>query len=101
MAAVRSMGGRPITLNPEVVFRRIGEEAVLVPVRGESAVEGELFALNEVGAFIWERLAEGVLPDAIAQRIAEVFDVDVLQANEDLDRFLHELVAAGCTKDGL
>lgn len=98
MTSERSTGGRPICLSPEVVFRRVGDEAVLVPVRGQSAVEGELFSLNEVGAFIWERLLEGIAAEEIPARIVESFEVELAQAQADLDRFVEELVAAGCAE---
>jgi hypothetical protein len=79
-----------------LVFRRIGDEGVLVPTTGQAATSGKLFAVNELGALIWELLTEGAEPAEIVRTITNTFEVDEVQAALDLDRFLDQLAAAGC-----
>jgi hypothetical protein len=73
-----------------VRFRRIGEEAILLNL--ETLL---YFHLDEVGAFIWERLETGEPPDRIADAVAGTFAVDAATARRDLDPLLASLVAAG------
>ena len=79
-----------------IVFRRIGDEGVLVPTVGQLAVEGKLFAVNELGALIWGLLCKGIEPARIAQEITETYNVEQAEALADLGSFIEDLVAAGC-----
>jgi hypothetical protein len=81
--------------NPAVVRRTIGGEVILVPVTGELASLREVYVLNGVGDFVWERLdgtrsLEGILEEMIA-----TFDADRGTLRGDLLRHVSELVAMG------
>lgn len=73
-----------------VRFRRVGDEAVLLNL--DSML---YYHLDEVGAFIWERLEAGEPPDQIAEAIARTFAVDAATARRDLDALVEALVEAG------
>ncbi len=80
------------TKNPDVIFRRVEEGAVLL-----SAKDEVYFGLNEVGAFIWETLTPELdssddIRDALVQKYPDV-DPDVIAV--DLAEILDELVKAG------
>ena len=80
------------TKNPDVIFRRVEEGAVLL-----SAKDEVYFGLNEVGAFIWETLSPDLgstdnIKDALVQKYPDV-DPDVIAA--DLTEIMDELVKAG------
>ncbi len=81
---------------PDIIFRRIGDESVLVPAGGGAITEGRLFLLNEVGAFIWDLLEEMDDPELLAAKMVDNFEVDTPQAGMDLQTFLEELMEAGC-----
>ena len=76
--------------NPDVVFRIIAGEAILVPVSREAQAVGELFTLNEVGAFIWERLDGRRKLGEILEEILAEYEVSRAQADKDL----RELIAS-------
>ena len=77
--------------NPEVVFRVIAGEAILVPVSRDAQAVGELFTLNEVGAFIWERLdGKRKLEDILEEIVAE-YEVSREQADRDLRELIDSL----------
>jgi hypothetical protein len=79
----------------EVVTRRVAGETLLVPVRGELADLRNLYALNEAGAFIWQRLdGRHALPD-IQQAMVASLKVEPEQAGADLEEFVTGLRAAG------
>lgn len=79
----------------DVVQRNVAGEAFLVPVRGRLADLRELFVLNEVGSWIWERLDGRTSQEAITESLAAEFEVEAVQARLDLEEFLEQLVSAG------
>lgn len=77
--------------SPDVVVRTIADETFLLPVRGDLARTSELFALSEVGRFVWD-LADG--SRGIEEIVAEVvssFEVGEEQARADVERFVAQL----------
>jgi hypothetical protein len=79
----------------DVVQRTVAGEAFLVPVRGRLADLQELFVLNEVGSWIWERLDGRTSQEAITESLTAEFGVEAAQARRDLEEFLEQLVSAG------
>lgn len=77
--------------NPDIVFRRIADECVLVPVRNNMRNLERIYSLNDVGARVWELIDGAATVGAIRSRIAEEFDVDGTTAESDLREFLAEL----------
>ena len=76
----------------EIVTRRIGGEALRVPVYGDLANMARIFALDLVAAFIWEQLdGEKSLKD-IRDGVLGAFDVKEEKAEtaeEDQIRLQH------------
>ena len=70
--------------NPDVVYRVIAGEAILLPISKETQVAGRLFSLNETGAFIWELLDGKRNLAEILIAILDEHDVDESTAREDL-----------------
>jgi hypothetical protein len=54
---------------------------------------GEYFSLDPVGARMWEGLAAGQSPEAIAETIAREYDVNVDRARGDLSSLVDQLVS--------
>lgn len=69
------MNGRLPRRSADVVARRVAGEMLLVPVRGDMADLKGVFALNPVGAFIWDRLDGAVDEQALVRAICEAFVV--------------------------
>lgn len=82
--------------NQEYIKRILVEECVLVPIHQENLETGSIYALNEVGAELWECLANPASIDQLAATLREEYEVenedDLLQ---DLRTFLDELEARG------
>ena len=76
-----------------IVHRRIGTEAVLVPIRGDVADLESIYTLNGVGQRVWELLDGEKTVAAIREAIVQEFDVDADTAGKDLLEFLKELLA--------
>jgi hypothetical protein len=76
-----------------MVFRKIGDECILVPIRQGVGDLESIYTLNETAARIWELLdgtAKGV---EIRDKIIEEFDVTPEEAEEDLVHHLQELAS--------
>jgi len=77
--------------SPRVVFRRINEECLLIPLTDNIADMDSLYRLNETGVFIWEQIdGERDIRD-ITARMAEEFDVGPDEAEKDILEFLDQV----------
>ena len=79
----------------DVVARRVLDETLLVPVRGLVAQRMEIFSLNPVAAFVWDRLAERAGVETLVQAIVAEFEVDAERARADLEVLFAELEESG------
>lgn len=80
---------------PDVIERTVADETFLLPVKGALANTVEMFALSEVGRFIWSR-ADGTrgVPELVAE-VLQDFDVTEEQAGADVKEFVSQLQAYG------
>ena len=81
--------------NKNFIFRQIVEEMVLVPIRQNVADLDSIYTLNELGAFIWERLETPTSTAELQDDILEDFDVDAATVQSDLAIFMEELERIG------
>lgn len=82
--------------SPGIVFRRIDDEAVFVPIRDKVGDLRCIFTSNDVGGRIWE-LMDGLRScEDMAALIADEYRVGEAQALEDVEHFVSQLVASGC-----
>jgi hypothetical protein len=77
--------------NPDIIFRKIADEFILVPIRQKAVDLKSVYTLNEVGAFIWEAIDGSKSVSRIKDKVAEEFDVDALQAQIDVAEILSQL----------
>lgn len=84
--------------NPDFIFRKIVEETILVPVYQNVSDMECIYTLNELGAFLWERMAEPVLLADLEAAIQEEYDVEAPAVSEDLDVFLQQMLEIGAVK---
>ncbi|MCB9434813.1 MAG: PqqD family protein [Ardenticatenaceae bacterium] len=82
-----------IELLSELIWREMDGNAVVVSPR-----DGKVRVLNEVGTFIWQLLAEQVPRAEIVVHLVETYEVSVLQAEQDLDKFINDLLVRGILK---
>lgn len=70
----------------ELLSAAVGDELLLM-----SAAEGKYFNLNDVGARIWELLAQPVSAEGLAATLTAEYDVDIDDAREQVLEFLSAL----------
>jgi hypothetical protein len=90
------MTKRPVgldeTLLPgtQVHARRFDDEVVVLDLAG-----GDYYALNAVGARVWEQIVDGKTPAEIASVLESEFDVQQERALQDCMVLLEELIDRG------
>lgn len=84
--------------DPSVVFRKIVDEYILVPVRRSAADLDSIYNLNEIGARIWELLDGTNSAAGIRDILVQEFEVTPETAAKDLAAFLAQLEAASLIK---
>jgi len=86
--------------NPDVVYRVISGEAILIPITRETQGAGRMLTLNETGAFVWERLDGERRLEDILREILDEFEVEEGTARRDLLELIAELEKAGAIRPG-
>jgi len=82
-------------IKKELIKRQIGEDTVLVPI-GKTVYESNgLFVLNEVGAFLWDRLESADSEEDLLKALLEEYEVDAETARQDTLEFLESLRQLG------
>lgn len=77
--------------SPDVVFRRINDEFLLIPLTDNIADMDSLYRLTETGAFIWELIDGRLSIGDITSKVAEEFDVRREVAEKDIIEFFREV----------
>ncbi len=77
------------------MLRKVADCYVVVPIGAAVAEFNGMINLNEVGAFLWQKLeSETTFEDVLAAMLSE-YEVDEAVAKADLQRFIKELEDAG------
>ncbi len=78
----------------DVVFRKIEDEYILVPMAASSEEVESIFNLNVTGASIWEKIdGERRIKD-IVDEIQSEYDEEAVQLEKDVVAFINELIDA-------
>lgn len=81
--------------NSNFIFRKIVDEMVLIPYKQDVADLNAIFTLNDLGAFIWEKLEQPSTRAELEQVIYTEYDVDLSTIKQDLEVFLDEMAEIG------
>lgn len=77
--------------NDSIVYRKIGQHFILVPIRNDVADFEFVYTLDEVSACIWKLIDGKLTSKEIARRLVREFEVTQEEAEEDVQRILEEL----------
>jgi hypothetical protein len=78
-----------------LILREIAGSWIIVPV-AEMVVEfNGLMNLNETGAFLWKKLAEGAELEELVQSMLSEYDIDEQTARADIQEFIGQLQEKG------
>ncbi len=79
-----------ITLSPEVISQEVSGETVLLDLQSEN-----YFGLDEVGTRIWQLIQESGQLQTIYDTLLEEYDVTPEKLQQDLEKLLQAIQAAG------
>jgi hypothetical protein len=79
-----------ISISPDVMVRKVGEESVLLDLKTE-----RYLGLDEVSARFWDLLTSGGSIQSAYETLLTEFEVDPERLHNDLDDFVQELVQFG------
>jgi hypothetical protein len=85
-----TMKNKYIILAEDVLFRRVGNEGVLLYLP-----TGTYYSLNETSILFWEALSKGSDLELTIDQITDEYEVDRAQVVQDLQEFLTDLQAYG------
>lgn len=78
-------------IKKELIKREIAGDTILVPVGSSLYDSNGLFALNELGSFIWDLLPTANCEEDILSAILGEYEVSREEAQQDLREFLDKL----------
>jgi hypothetical protein len=81
--------------NPNIVFRKIANEVILVPIRHNVGDLESIYTLNEVAARIWELIDGKRNMGQIRDRILQEFEATSQRIERDLSKYIGELEDIG------
>ena len=76
-----------IAVAPDVIFRTVGEESVLLHLKSETYL-----GLDPVGTRMWTLLSGSESIQDAYQALLREYDVDSLQLRRDLENFISKLI---------
>lgn len=76
-----------IAVAPDVMFRAVGEESVLLHLKSETYM-----GLDPIGTRMWTLLTESESIDSAYQTLLGEYEVDGRQLRRDLEDFINKLV---------
>ena len=85
--------------DPSIVSRRIADEVILLPIRHKVGEIDCLYALNEVGARIWELIDGHRSLKELRNSVVEEFEVGETEAQEDLAVLIEQLKEIGAIQE--
>jgi hypothetical protein len=81
--------------HPEVVFRRIADEAILVPTWRQTADFESLYALSDTGARIWQLIDGRRSLAQVCEQMIQEYDADADEIVADVTEFVQHLEGVG------
>ncbi len=83
----------------DFILRNLAGEYVLAPVGDRIKEFDGLVLMNELSAFIWEKLQRDVSREELIAAILEDYNVDAETCARDLDAALEEMRKIGVVED--
>ena len=72
------------------ILDEIGDQKVAISLKC-----GEMIKLNEIGAFLWEKLSEEIEEEKLVEAVTEAYDIDSATARKDIRSFTETLEKNG------
>ena len=87
--------GDTVVRSQSVVSRVVAGETLIVPVRGKVGDLASIYSFNSTGSLIWRLLETAKTVAELAATVALEYEVDLAQAERDVEQFVGEMKAVG------
>jgi hypothetical protein len=84
--------------NPSIVFRKVADEFILVPIKQKASDVESIYTMNEVASRIWELINGKRSLKDINTVIVKEFKVSPVEAEKDLIGFCKQLEKIGAVR---
>ena len=81
------------------VLRKVVDEQILMPVGDNIGQFNGTVLMNDVSAFVWEKLQEPVTKEELLQAVLSESEVDEETASRDLDELLEKFAGVGIIEE--
>ena len=81
------------------VLRKVVDEQILMPVGDNIGQFNGTVLMNDVSAFVWEKLQEPATKEELLQAVLSEFEVDEETASRDLDELLEKFAGLGIIEE--
>ena len=81
------------------VLREVAVNTIVFSVVASRDIFHGMIQLNETGKEIWKGIEEGLTVERIAQRLEEVYEVDLEEARQDTEEVIGQLEKAGILEE--
>ena len=81
------------------VLRKVVDEQILMPVGDNIGQFNGTVLMNDVSAFVWEKLQKPVTKEELLQAVLSEFEVDEETASRDLDELLEKFTGLGIIEE--
>jgi len=78
-----------------VVARVVAGETLIVPVRAKVGDLASIYSFNGTGTLIWKLLDSPSSVEEVAAAVAAEYNVDLVQAERDVNEFVNEMRCVG------
>ncbi len=84
--------------NPDVIFRKIADEFILVPIRQKAVDLKCVYTLNQTAAFLWELIDSKQSVAQITDKFVAEFEVEPRQGQDDILEIISQLESLSLIK---
>ncbi len=84
--------------NPDLIYRKVVDEFILVPIHQDVADMDSIYTLNTVGAFLWEHLDQPRTQAELQAAMLDEYEAEPEVLSADLEHFLGEMTSIGALR---
>ena len=86
-------------IKDEFVIRKIADNYVIIATGSEALDFKGIITINEVGAFIWNKIKENADFEAVVRAVLEEYNIDEETARNDCKEFVDSLIEHGIAEE--
>ena len=82
-------------ISKDFIMREIAGDHVIVPTGSTVMDFNGLIMVNELGAFLWERLQQETTLEELTKNVLDEYEVDDNTVRQDIEEFINKLKEGG------